>query len=233
MIMRRIAIFDIDGTLLELLQAEENAYLRAFEVCYGISGLSDNWDSYHFRTDIEIAREILDRHFSRPCTKPELTRVLTTYGSLLRGEVYGGGSIPKLIPGIKAILDVLDKQMNIGLALATANPKQIAKLRLKKAGIWKYFSCGAFAEDGKDKTSILDKALNRCRQNWQDFAQTKDAIFIGDHPSDAVAAQTLGIHFIGITTKPERFRGLTNAQLHQDYQDINAFLQHLERIWNS
>lgn len=231
--MRKVVIFDIDGTLLELLQAEEDAYLRAFEVCYGITGLTDDWDSYKFRTDIEIAREILDKHFARSCTTSELRTVLTTYGSLLQREVYGRGIMPKLIPGIKEVLDTLDKRANIGLALATANPEQTAKLRLETAGMWKYFSCGAFAEDGKDKTEILSKALTRCHEHWQDFAQTRDTIFIGDHPSDAVAARTLGVHFIGISDQPERFQGPVNDHTHAHYRDVSAFLQHLERLWNS
>jgi FMN phosphatase YigB (HAD superfamily) len=33
----RAAIFDIDGTLLELLPEESAAYVRAFETCFGNS----------------------------------------------------------------------------------------------------------------------------------------------------------------------------------------------------
>lgn len=230
--MLRIVIFDIDGTLLKLLQAEADAYLKAFNVCYGITGLGDDWDSYRFRTDIEIAREILDRHFARPCTTFEVSKVLDTYASLLQGEVYGRGIMPKLIPGIRDVLDTLDKQVDTAIALATGNPEQISQLRLEKAGIWKYFSCGSFAEDGKDKTSILSKALSRCREIWLDFIRTENAIFIGDHPGDAVAAQTLGVHFVGITDQTERFRGLVNDQIHSDYRDLDGFLNHLERLWN-
>lgn len=231
--MPKIVIFDIDGTLLELLQAETDAYLRAFDVCYGITGLSDDWDNYRFRTDIEIAREILDRHFARPCTTSEVSRVLNTYASLLHSEVYGRGIMPKLIPGIRDVLYTLGKRMNIGLALATGNPVQISKLRLEKADIWKYFGCGAFAEDGNDKISILSKALSRCREIWHDFIPTEDFIFIGDHPNDAVAAQTLGVHFVGVTDQKERLRGLVNDQIHSDYRDLDGFLKHLERLWNN
>jgi beta-phosphoglucomutase-like phosphatase (HAD superfamily) len=231
--MRRVVIFDIDGTLLELLRAESDAYLRAFDVCYGITGLSDNWDSYRFRTDIEIAREILNRHFSRQCTASELKRVLDTYELLLQREVYGRGMLPKLIPGIRNLLDTLNKQENTGLALATGNPVQISKLRLEKADIWKYFGCGAFAEDGNDKTSILSKALNRCGEIWHDSIRLEDVIFIGDHPTDVVAAQTLGVHFVRVTAQMGRLRGLISDKMYSDYRELNDFLKHLEQLWNS
>jgi len=230
--MQRIVIFDIDGTLLELLQAESNAYLRAFRVCYGITGLSDDWDSYRYRTDIEIAREILERHFTRPCTTSEVSKVLDTFKSLLQREVYGRGIMPKLIHGIRDVLDALYKRADVGLALATGNPEQISKLRLEKADIWQYFGCGSFAEDGKDKTSILSKALSRCHEIWHDIVRREDIIYIGDHPSDAIAAQKLGVYFIGVTGHADRFHGLVNDQTYSDYRDPDGFLNHLEHLWN-
>lgn len=224
--MRKIVIFDIDGTLIEWLQAEANAYLRAFDVCYGITGVSDDWDSYQYRNDLAIARDIISNHFARPCTSAELNKVLDAYAILLQNEVYGRGIMPKLIPGIKDVLDILDSHMDISLALATANPENISKLRLENAGIWKYFSCGAYAEDGNDKTLILGKSLNRCREIWSDFSK-EDVIYIGDHPADAIAAQKYGLHFIGITDQPDRLSSLAGGHIYSDYLDQGNFLKHL------
>lgn len=231
--MHKIVIFDIDGTLIESLQAEANAYLGAFDVCYGITGLSDDWDSYQYRNDLAIAKEIIGRHFARPCTSSELNRLLDTYASLLRGEVYGRGTMPKLIPGVENVLDALDKRGDIGFALATANPKRISKLRLEMAGIWKYFFCGAFAEDGNDKTLILGKSLIRCREVWDDFISNENVIYIGDHPHDAIAAQALGVQFIGITNQPERLHGIVDNRIHSDYRDLNGLLIQMDRLWNN
>lgn len=230
---RKIVIFDIDGTLLELLQAEVNAYLKAFDVSYGITGLSDNWDSYQYRNDIAIAKEIIGRHFNRPCTIEELNKLLDTYTFLLQSEVYGQGVMPKLIPGVVDVLEALEKCENVGLALATANPEQISKLRLEKAGIWKYFGCGAFAEDGNDKTLILSKALDRCRERWHDPINVEDVIFIGDHLNDAIASQILGVHFIRITEQSKRFSESAVYKIYPDYSDLDIFLSHMELLWNN
>jgi phosphoglycolate phosphatase-like HAD superfamily hydrolase len=230
---RKIVIFDIDGTLLELLQDEVNAYLKAFDVSYGITGLSDDWDSYQYRNDVAIAREIISKHFARPCTTEELSELLNTYAFLLQREVYGQGIMPKLISGVTGVINALEKNGNIGLALATANPEQISKLRLETAGIWKYFGCGAFAEDGNDKTLILSKALNRCREKWYEHINIEDVIFIGDHNSDVVAAQILGVHFIRITEQPKQLSKSIIYKIYPDYGDLNSFLSHMEFLWNN
>ena len=231
--MRKIVIFDIDGTLIELLQAETNAYLKAFNVSFGISGLSDNWDSYQCRNDLAIAREIIGRHFARPCRTEELSKLLETYTFLLKNEVYGRGVMPKLVLGVGDVLKALDKRGNVGIALATANPEQISKFRLETAGIWEYFGCGAFAEDGNDKALILGKAIGRCHERWRDFTNTWDVIFIGDHPSDAVAAQALGVHFIGINAHTKQFGASGVYTIFQDYSALGRFLNHMEFLWNN
>jgi phosphoglycolate phosphatase-like HAD superfamily hydrolase len=120
---------------------------------------------------------------------------------------------------------------NIGIALATFNAEQISKLRLETAGIWKYFECGAFAEDGNDKTLILGKAIDRCHETWRDFTNTWDVIFIGDHPGDAVAAQALGVHFIGINAHTKQFGASGVSTIFQDYSALDRFLNHMEVLW--
>ena len=229
----KIIIFDIDGTLLELLQEEVDAYLRAFDVCFGIRGLSDDWDIYQYRNDLAIAKEIIESHFDRPCSSSELVYFLNTYASLLQEEVYGRGIMPKLIPGVVEILDTLKKRGNVGFALATANPERISEIRLIEAGIWEYFNCGAYAEDGNDKTLILKKALMRCRELWDNFIDNEDVIYVGDHPQDEIAALSLKVAFIGITNQPERLNCVNKKQIHSNYRDFNGLLLQMDNLWNN
>jgi FMN phosphatase YigB (HAD superfamily) len=49
-------VFDVDGVLLDLTPAEEDAFFAPFETLYGITGLSRDWDSYRVRNDEDSAR---------------------------------------------------------------------------------------------------------------------------------------------------------------------------------
>ncbi len=55
-------IFDVDGVLLELTSAEEDAFFVPFENRYGLKNLSRDWNSYAIRNDENIIAEILASH---------------------------------------------------------------------------------------------------------------------------------------------------------------------------
>ena len=55
-------IFDVDGVLLELTRAEEDAFFVPFERRYGLKDISRDWNSYAVRNDENIIAEILARH---------------------------------------------------------------------------------------------------------------------------------------------------------------------------
>ena len=57
-------IFDVDGVLLELTSAEEDAFFVPFENRYGLKNLSRDWNSYAIRNDENIIAEILASHLS-------------------------------------------------------------------------------------------------------------------------------------------------------------------------
>jgi phosphoglycolate phosphatase len=220
--MNKVVIFDIDGTLLRD-NLESKAFVKAFKTSYAITGINENWSSYPSPTDDGICKWILNKHLGRPAAAEEIKKFVDTYAALLR-EIE-----PVLLPGVKEMLDLL-KSRETGLALATGNLEQCAKIRLEKAGLWQYFRCGAFAEHGFNKINILEEAIKRCRQLWPEVNTNGRFIYVGDNPGDAVAARIHGIHFIGIGGDINRFKGLTVDYFCADYLDKENFIMALERL---
>jgi FMN phosphatase YigB (HAD superfamily) len=56
--MNAAVIFDVDGVLLELTSAEEDAFFAPFAQRYGLENLSRDWNSYAIRNDENIIAEI-------------------------------------------------------------------------------------------------------------------------------------------------------------------------------
>lgn len=223
--MKRVVIFDVDGTLLKLRKEESDAYVQAFETCYGITGIDDDWNNYRLHSDEGIAIEILEGHFGRECRPEEVRRVKEVFTERLL-EIA-----TEVIPGTKAVMAALDESGNTGLALSTGNWESIAKLRLEKADIGKYFRCGGFGEDGYGKTAILGEALNRCQRLWPGLIRGRDIIYAGDRPADAEAAHAHGVPFIGINPDREIFRGLDVEHIFPDYRDFEGFMRAVEKCW--
>ena len=130
------------------------------------------------------------------------------------------------------MLQTLVLNNDIGFALSTGNWKKTAKLRLNKAGIGNYFRCGGFAEDGSSKTEILGKALEKCTHNSPGIRRERDIVSVGDRPSDAEAALTHGVPFIGINRNEHIFDGLDVKYIFQDYLDLDKFIETVDKIWN-
>ena len=148
-------IFDVDGVLLELTSAEEDAFFETFEQRYGLKNLSRNWDSYAVRNDENIVAEILERH-GLPAR--ERTEVIADYSAILQQRLSNGTIETITIPGTGHLLRKLQGTFQIGIA--TANFLSAAKLRLIHAGIWHHVSAqAAGAEGGGHKREILARTV--------------------------------------------------------------------------
>ncbi len=194
-------IFDVDGVLLELTSAEEDAFFVPFEQRYGLKGLSRDWNSYAIRNDENIIAEILASH---GIPARERTEVVADYLEILKLRLSNGVIETITIPGAHKLLKNLHGNSQIGIA--TANPLGAAELRLKHVNLWPYVCARAFgAEGGGHKREILARAI-------ASINLPKDRIvYVGDNLNDVEAGLSNGVHFIGFNTNPRRLNELESA----------------------
>jgi len=194
-------IFDVDGVLLELTSAEEDAFFVPFEQRYGLKNLSRDWNSYAVRNDENIIAEILERH---GIPSHESAEVTDNYLSVLKQRLENGTIETIVIPGARELLENLQGKLQIGIA--TANFLSAAKLRLQHVNLWHHVlqhACGA--EGGGHKREILARAIASTQLS-------KDRIvYIGDNLNDVDAGLSNGVHFIGFRTSKTRLAKLARA----------------------
>ncbi len=213
-------IFDVDGVLLELTSAEEDAFFLSFENRYGLKNLSRDWNSYAVRNDENIIAEILASH---GVPERERTEVVADYLEILKLHLSNGIIETIAIPGAHKLLKNLHGNSQIGIA--TANLLGAAELRLKHVNLWPYVSAHAFgAKGGGHKREILAHAI-------ASINLPKDRIvFVGDNLNDVEAGLSNGVHFIGFSTNPRRLNELESAgasQLSNNHLDTFRLISHL------
>lgn len=183
-------IFDVDGPLLELTAAESAAFFVPFRVEFDLTGLSDDWDSYRLRNDVEIYREVLEKA-GLPTNEATLAHLQTRYLAELEA-IYARGEDVLPIPGALNLLKELSQIQGLALGTATANLEAAASLRLKRVQMWDYLKqWHSGAEGGGAKRDILARVLKRL-----DLPPQR-VVFLGDNLNDFDAAQANGTHFIG------------------------------------
>jgi HAD superfamily hydrolase (TIGR01549 family) len=194
-------IFDVDGVLLELTRAEEDAFFVPFERRYGLKGISRDWNSYAIRNDENIIAEIIARH---GLPEREHAEIVADYLDVLKLQLADGTIETIVVPGALELLQNLQGNLRIGIA--TANLLSAAELRLKDAGLWNHVSaCAHGADGGGHKRQILARAMAATG------LPKNRIVYIGDNLNDVEAGLANGVHFIGFSTDPDRLKELQRA----------------------
>ena len=200
--MKKLVLFDLDGTLVDAGGCGQRALERAMKELYGqkphiehalISG----------RTDLDNFSLVygLLKKGKKP-TAAELKKIKTSYLEFLAQEVQISLQHKKynLVKGVRKFLEFLAQDKDIILGLGTGNLEEGAKLKLEPSGLFKFFSLGGYGEDGHSREEMLQAAVKRAEKKFK-IKLTPDQVFvIGDTHRDIVAAKNCGFHSAVITT---------------------------------
>lgn len=213
-------IFDVDGVLLELTQAEEDAFFLPFERRYGLTGLSRDWDNYAIRNDVDIVEEILAHNGLAASARDA---VLGDYVEILGRGIDEGSLSPVIIPGARQLLDSLAPRAALGIA--TANMVAAARLRLEATGLWNAVARHPFGADGGGhKRHILARAIAATG------LPKHRIVYVGDNRNDVEAGLANGVHFIGFSRDAERRKRLAAAGATLTGADHQATLRLIRQI---
>ncbi len=190
-------IFDIDGVLLHLTEAEENVFFQSLEDVHGITGASRDWNSYKVRNDVEIIEELVEAHYGRPSTPHDVRRVVDRYRVLLDIGLKSAELEVHKIDGIEPVLHELGWRDGVVIGVATANLKVAADLRLKAAGLKDWVSIGGYADGRGPKAEILRQVIAQLKDDAGNPIPKQRIVFLGDNPNDVRAGVENGVHFIG------------------------------------
>jgi phosphoglycolate phosphatase-like HAD superfamily hydrolase len=203
--MRRLILFDIDGTLIDSGEAGTRSLNKAF---YELFGIRDAFKhiSMAGKTDIEIMKEGLRAH-GFPERDGNLKMMVKMYLRFLEDEIENPRR--RIKPGIKEILDLLS-EMEMPLGLLTGNLERGARIKLSPFGLNEYFLDGAFGSDHEDRDRLLPIAIQKFLRIGFKFSP-QDCIVIGDTPRDVRCAKIHGAYCIAVATGPYSKEYLLNT----------------------
>jgi phosphoglycolate phosphatase len=220
----RVVLFDIDGTLVLTGGAGQRAMARAFEELFAISDAFRDIPMAG-RTDTWILSSAAAAH---GVCAPSLSAFQNAYLVLLEQELELPNPKKAVMPGVRPLLDALAGRGDTFLALLTGNYEKAARLKLEHFDLWRYFLCGAFADDSADRNSLLPTALERVHACGGPAVHPTDVIVVGDTPHDVACALAAGARPIGVATGPfsaQELRASGAEIVFEDLSDTGAFLK--------
>ncbi len=232
--MKKLVLFDIDGTILLSDGAGRRAIIAALseEV-----GTHDAWQEIRFdgKTDPQILAELLLAAGMGEEPPADRVRALgRKYVDLLRQELARPGHRTTLMPGILPLLDEVDRDPLAVNGLLTGNFVEGAALKLQSGGIDPArFRVGAYGSDASKRADLPPIAALRAEAFFGRIPAGQEVVIVGDTPADVTCGACIGARAIGVATGAYSTAELKAAGAHAVFSDLSETAAVLDAIFGA
>ena len=238
--MRKLVLFDIDGTLVLTGGAGIRAMNRACEELVG-HPLALDGIPVAGRTDRLILTDVVARA-GHALDDGLLDRLREGYISKLKEEIErpgrtqsfeslgARGGLKAVMPGIRELLDALERRDDVFLGLLTGNFEAGARIKLAHFDLWRYFRCGAYGDDAADRNELVPFALARARQAGLPDIAPHDILVVGDTPHDVACARAVGATPVAVATGGFTVKQLRESGAEIVFQDLSRTSEFLNLL---
>ncbi|MBX9254958.1 HAD family hydrolase [Desmonostoc muscorum CCALA 125] len=224
----KLVMFDIDGTLTESNNLDNESYLQALYEVFGFSEVSSDWTSYTHVTDACILKEVCQSKLGRIPSSSEVEAFQQRFLELLIDGAEARSGV-KAILGSSDMLKKLLASSDYQVAYAGGGWAASAIFKLKSAHLpIDYIPC-AFSDDDESREGIMAIAHSRAEMYYNQLFS--EVVYVGDGVWDIRSAHKSGYSFIGIASDNEA-KALLNegaTDVFPNYDDYESFLLALKK----
>ena len=205
--MRRLVLWDIDGTLVQAGEVGRDIFTEAFQAVLGRDPDQVTATALVMagRTDPEIALEFLaaheiaegERHL--PAFSEALVAALAAKAALIRER-------GRALPGAREVLAALSRTEGVVQSLLTGNVQPNALLKLASFELDGYldFEVGGFGSDHHHRPSLVEVARAKAERKYGTAFAGPATVLVGDTPLDVAAGRAGGARVVAVATGPYR-----------------------------
>ncbi|MCX5756570.1 MAG: haloacid dehalogenase-like hydrolase [Gemmatimonadetes bacterium] len=225
----KIALFDIDGTILLAHGAGRRSMERALVA--GAGAVGSGGQHYAGKTDPQIAREAMRyAGLNDAEIDARMAGVIELYLANLDAELHASAhDPPRVLPGVREILDACEAHEGVVLGLLTGNVMVGAERKLRAVGVDPgRFEVGAFGSDHEDRPTLAEIARQRAADYLARDVAGNACVVIGDTPADVACGLAIGARTIAVCTGNFSDAELRASGAHvvmRDLSDTPAVLQ--------
>ena len=217
--LKKLVLFDIDGTLLTVNSVNRRILMDALKEVYGTEG-SAGTHNFAGKMDSIIIYEVLQNAgLSDAEITEKFEKAKETYIEMFRS--HAKPSDVMLMEGIRELLDRLSARSELMLGLLTGNFEGSGRHKLLLPEINHYFPFGAFADDGLHRNELPPIAVEKAYQLTGKRFSDQEIIIIGDTEHDIVCARVLNAKSIAVATGTYSAEELQKYNPHILYENLS------------
>ena len=205
--MRKLVLFDIDGTILNTGGIGGRSLYRAIEeVCREKGMFGDNPTPELGRVrmsggmDTQIVYDILEGILPESTVQQLLPDIFDRIAELLREGCQAEGANVILLDGVQELISAVADHEACLPGLLTGNNKGGAAAKLDVFNLNPFFQLGAFGDDARSRNALPAIAASRAFEKTGEKFTGKDIVIIGDTPRDIECARHAGAYAIAVAT---------------------------------
>ncbi len=229
--MRRLILFDIDGTILWTDGAGRNAIRDALLAEMGTAGPVTRF-RFDGKTDPQIVAELLTAA-DHPAAQSEASvmAVCRRYVELLELELQQRTRRVHVFEGVQTLFEAIEARADALLGLLTGNVERGAALKLTAAGIDSArFRVGAYGSDSPQRAELPAIAASRAAPIMGRTPTGPDVVIIGDTPADMTCGRGVGARAIGVATGAYSVNELMHAGAYAAFETLSDTARVLDAI---
>ncbi len=185
-----IAVFDIDGTLLDSSDVDFKLYMESVQAVLGDVEFRDDWAAYEHVSDLGILRSIIrDNGLSHEAAL--IAQVKRVFVQSMDDYLQTHGPFNE-VPGALDFVRALRRSSDTDVAYATGGWKATATLKLQASGFPLDDLPLATSDEYEDRVSIMRSAVSALSQ------PVSGITYYGDGIWDQLACEQLGWNFVAV-----------------------------------
>lgn len=192
-----LVLFDIDGTLLRRAGPQHGQAL--VDAARAVLGVETTLDGIPVAgmLDQDILAAMLDAAgVTARESQKSLARIIDTAQAMYQETCPD--LTERVCPGVPEFLGRLEAAA-VRMGLVTGNLTGIGWRKVERAGLWPFFSFGAFAETAATRAGLAGRAVSEARaRGW--IEDGTPVCLVGDHPNDIRAARENGLRSVAVAT---------------------------------
>jgi phosphoglycolate phosphatase-like HAD superfamily hydrolase len=206
--VNRLLLWDVDHTLIENSGVSKEIYSAAFAELTSRASISSPVTSG--KTDRLIMRDMFSANNMPTPAWPSIEKALGNAGRKYADDLHSRG---RMLPGVAALMNVLQGRPDITQTIVTGNVRANAFVKLSTFDLDVYFDfdIGGYGSDSESRPDLVRCARERAARAAGVTFDASNTIVIGDTPRDVEAAHLGGAQIIAVATGVDSEAALRGA----------------------